>query len=102
MIATDIDDYSQAQWPPRNHQYLSERTGADLPGMRFGLAHEELGSRVERIGCSVYELTAERIGGPVDFVVVGDLLLHLRDPVGGLEAVRALMRPGAGCCLPSN
>jgi SAM-dependent methyltransferase len=42
----------------------------------------------------IEDIEPERLGGPVDLAVIGDLLLHLRDPVGGLEAVRSALRPG--------
>jgi SAM-dependent methyltransferase len=49
---------------------------------------------VERIECPVQELTADRINGPVDFVFSGAILLHLRDMVGALERIHAVLRPG--------
>ena len=49
--------------------------------------------------CSVYDLTPERIGGPVDFAFVGALLLHLRDPVAALERVRSALVPGGDVVL---
>jgi hypothetical protein len=46
---------------------------------------------VERIARSIYALDAE-VDGRFDLVYVGSLLLHLRDPVGALERVRAVCR----------
>jgi SAM-dependent methyltransferase len=69
------------------------------PGERFRLAHRLLGSSVERVACSIYDLTPERVGGPVGFALVGDLLLHLRDPVAGLEAVNGVLEPGGRLLL---
>ena len=43
---------------------------------------------------AIHDLDPDRLGGPFDFVVVSDLLIHLRDPVGGLEAVRGVLKPG--------
>jgi tRNA (mo5U34)-methyltransferase len=51
------------------------------------LAKEALGSRAEWRPLSVYDLSPEAVG-TFDFVFVGSLLLHLRDPVGALERVR--------------
>lgn len=94
VLATDLDRFDQTEWPPANRARLA-RTAADSgPGERFPLAHELLRSRVRRIVAPIYELTPELLGGPVDYVVVGDLLLHLRDPVRGLEAVRSVLSPG--------
>jgi tRNA (mo5U34)-methyltransferase len=46
---------------------------------------------VERIACSVYDLDPAEIG-QFEFVYVGSLLLHLRDPVLALERVRSVCR----------
>jgi SAM-dependent methyltransferase len=56
----------------------------------FWLAHQALGSSVQVVYGPVYELPEEI--GPVDVVVFGSVLLHLRDPFLALE--RALrLRP---------
>jgi hypothetical protein len=40
---------------------------------------------------TVYEISPERLG-TFDFVFVGSILLHLRDPVGALERIRAVAK----------
>ena len=57
----------------------------------FGVAHEALGSRVERRNLSVHDLDPAEVG-EFDFVFLGTLLLHLRDPIGALMAVRRVLR----------
>jgi len=94
VVATDLERFDAAQWPPRNRAALSAEAGDRAPGERFALAARILGSGARRVITSIHDLDAERIGGAVDVAVVGDLLLHLRDPVGGLERVRAVLRPG--------
>src|SRR3954447_904682 len=59
------------------------------PGHRFELAQSALGSAVELVRMRVYDLDPAELG-TFDFVHVGDVLLHLRDPVGGLEAIRSV------------
>jgi hypothetical protein len=49
---------------------------------------------VRREESPIHDLDAEQLGGTFDFALVSDLLLHLRDPVGGLEAVRGVLAPG--------
>ena len=93
-VAIDVDSFDQADWPPLNRERLAAEARSEGPGQRFGLAREVLGAKVERVPCSIYDLVPERIGGSVDFVVVSDVLLHLRDPVKGLEQVRGALRPG--------
>jgi SAM-dependent methyltransferase len=96
VVAIDVDTLDAADWPPVNRERLERRQqewGLEL-GKGFRIAHELRGSAVDRVVCSVYDLTAEAIGGPVDFAFLGALLLHLREPIRALEAIRGAMRPG--------
>ena len=52
------------------------------------------GSGVRRVELDVYDLSADAIGGPVGYAFLGAMLLHLRDPVRALEAVRGVLAPG--------
>jgi tRNA (mo5U34)-methyltransferase len=92
VVATDIEDHSRWDWPARTRALGPERL-ADIAGQRKGLgfdvAKEALGSAVERVERSVYDLEPER-DGRFDVVVCGSLLLHLRDPVRALEAIRGV------------
>ena len=60
-------------------------------GRGFQIARDALGSRVERRPLSVYDLDPADVG-TFDVVVCGTLLLHLRDPLRALEAVRTVCR----------
>ena len=55
----------------------------------FEIAKEALGSSARRVELSVYDLTPEE-HGQFEVVVCGSLLLHLRDPVRALEAIRSV------------
>ncbi len=57
----------------------------------FDIAHEALGSKVHWRELSVYDLAPGDIG-EFDFVFVGSLLGHLRDPVGALAAITSVLR----------
>jgi tRNA (mo5U34)-methyltransferase len=52
----------------------------------FELAREALGSKVEDVEIQVHELSEERLGR-FDLVLFLGVLYHLRDPLGGLEAL---------------
>ncbi|HEY8000820.1 MAG TPA: class I SAM-dependent methyltransferase [Solirubrobacterales bacterium] len=96
VVAIDVERLEAAEWPPLSRSMLeaeARANGVEL-GRGFELASEALGSSVERRLLSVYELTPEAIGGPVDFVFSGALLLHLRDPVLALERIASVLRPG--------
>ncbi|MFL5884736.1 MAG: class I SAM-dependent methyltransferase [Thermoleophilaceae bacterium] len=91
VVATDIGGHEQWDWPEelraRGPTYLAELAGPK--GAGFEIAHEALGSRVEKVTASVYDLAPERVG-TFDVVVCGSLLLHLRDPVGALGAIHSV------------
>jgi hypothetical protein len=94
VVAIDVDTIDGAEWPPLNRERLLRETAAHALqlGRGFRLAKELLGSSVERVVCNVYDLTPEAIGGPVDYIFEGAVLLHLRDPVAALERARAALK----------
>jgi len=94
VVASDLDRFDEVEWPPQNRDRLAAEAGDRGPGERFALARRLLGSQARRVTANVYDLDAALLGGPVDHAVVGDLLLHLRDPVGALERVRSVLSPG--------
>jgi tRNA (mo5U34)-methyltransferase len=92
VLAIDLFDQAQLDWPdpgstltPDAIALLEGRWGA------FDCAREMLGSRVTRQDLSIYDLAPELVG-EFDFVYLGTLLLHLRDPIGALAAVRRVTR----------
>ena len=92
VVATDIEDHASWDWPAplraRGTAYLESLAGPER-GHGFALAREALGSNVERELISIYDLSPERLG-TFDVVVCGSLMLHLRDPMGALEAVASV------------
>lgn len=89
IIATDIpdhDDWDLASAGRDDAASLLAGVSGEK-GAGFEAAREALSSRVERRLISVYDLDPTEIG-TFDVVVCGSLLLHLRDPVGALEAIR--------------
>ncbi len=90
VIAIDALDESRWDWPAVGTE-LSRASAAarKAAGSGFEVAHAALGSSVERWDASVYDLDPER-HGRFDLVYLGSLLLHLRDPVRALEAVRTV------------
>jgi tRNA (mo5U34)-methyltransferase len=92
VTAIDILDDTRWDWPANasegHREAIEQRKGR---GDGFLIAKQALNSAVERLDCSIYELDPE-IQGRFDFVYLGSLLLHLRDPVLALERVRAITR----------
>jgi tRNA (mo5U34)-methyltransferase len=92
VVAADIHDPLAWDWPagadPLAIEALERRKEA---GRGFEIAKRALGSTAQKIDASVYELSPET-HGQFDFVFMGSLLLHLRDPVRALERVRSVCR----------
>jgi tRNA (mo5U34)-methyltransferase len=92
VVAADILDPLAWDWPagadPLAIEAIERRKEA---GRGFQIAARALGSKVEKIEASVYDLSPEG-HGKFDFVFMGSLLLHLRDPILALERARAVCR----------
>jgi SAM-dependent methyltransferase len=95
VVAIDVLDPAAWDWPAGDERAAAGGRAAlravKGAGEGFARAREALGSRVQRRELRVQDLAPEAVGS-FDLVFVGDLLLHLRDPVGALERVRAVCR----------
>jgi tRNA (mo5U34)-methyltransferase len=92
VVAIDIDDHRRWDWPPDVRATGGEnleRLAGPEKGRGFRIAAKALGSSVTRLPLSVYDLDPEAVGR-FDVVVMGSLLLHLRDPLRALEAIRGV------------
>ena len=96
VTTVDVPDADDWDWPPRMRLGDSDVTRRDVVasttlGEGFQLAQRLLDSNVESRKLNVYDLSPDSVG-MFDLVVVGSILLHLRDPVGALAAVRSVAR----------
>jgi tRNA (mo5U34)-methyltransferase len=93
VVAIDLDDPHRWDWPAHGALEDQKRYLADVKSRNqaFELARSALDSRVERRDVSVYDLSPEAVG-EFDFVYLGTLLMHLRDPVLALQALRSVCR----------
>jgi tRNA (mo5U34)-methyltransferase len=92
VTALDLEDPNQLDWPASlrgDHDKTMDETKAE----RFALAKSALGSNVERVLMSAYDLSPEL--GTFDFVFCGDLLLHLKDPITPVENIRSVCTESA-------
>jgi tRNA (mo5U34)-methyltransferase len=92
VTALDLEDPQDLDWPASlrpHHDKTMDETKAE----RFALAKEALGSNVDRVICSAYDLSPEL--GMFDFVFCGDLLLHLKDPITPVENIRSVCTESA-------
>jgi len=88
VVAVDVDEEQEYDWPPRRRPGGLETTDR---GRGFRVAHELLRSRVERVSCNIYDLSPERIGS-FDLVFCGSVLIHLRDQLLALERLASICR----------
>ncbi len=94
VLALDLDDIRDADFPPLARARIEAEHDPSQPwGAGFRIAHEILGSSVRRVVGNVYDLSVDLIGGPVDMVLCGTILQHLRDPVAALERMRDVLKP---------
>jgi tRNA (mo5U34)-methyltransferase len=92
VVATDISDPAGWDLPWRTRQQAEQviaSMAGEKTGRGFEIAKRARGSAAERVEVSIYDLSPETVG-TFDVVVCGSLLLHLRDPVRGLEAIRGV------------
>lgn len=89
VVAIDLPDARAWDWPGRATEANRVEAQTHLDGRRraFAIACETFGVEVDRRDTSVYDASREELGA-FDFIFIGSLLLHLRDPVGALAALR--------------
>lgn len=93
VVATDIADHHGWDLPTARRAQAAEALAAvsGQKGLGFEVAKQALSSSVKKKIVNVYDLDPESLG-TFDVVVCGSLLLHLRDPVRALEAIRSVCR----------
>jgi tRNA (mo5U34)-methyltransferase len=91
VVAVDVPDRSALDWPAQVDQQEWDVVEPLAEHRGFELARRALGSDVKLEERRVYDLNKNDLG-EFDFAFMGSLLLHLRDPVGALEAVRRVVR----------
>ena len=90
VIALDVACLNDLDMPPRQRAAASQAELTAPRGQGFRVAKEILGSKVERVAMNVYELSPERLG-QFDYVMVGDLLLHLLNPLKAAANVASVL-----------
>ena len=92
VVAIDVLDPAAWDWPVRSTRDVREAIARrHAGGAGFEIAKRALGSSVERLDRSVYDLDPAELG-EFDVVYLGSLLIHLRDPVAALERIRSVCR----------
>lgn len=90
VVGLDVLEPERWDWPAGSEPEAVAAIGTrQAAGAGFDVAKRALGSAVDRVDMSVYDLHRDELGG-FDVIYLGSLLLHLRDPVGALERVRSV------------
>jgi tRNA (mo5U34)-methyltransferase len=94
VISVDLPDTTQHDWQGVVQADVLQ-LGTGLANEHFEFIRETLGmSAVERVDLNLYDTTPEAVDF-VDYVFIGNILVHLADPARALRAIRSVMRPGA-------
>jgi tRNA (mo5U34)-methyltransferase len=95
VVAVDVPAKALYDWPADVRPGMASYSAADRPlwdvpnNRGFQVAAEIIGSNVAWKPVSIYDLDPAELG-TFDVVVCSSLLLHLRDPIRALEAVRSV------------
>lgn len=89
VIALDLDKPIQLDFPPKVRAKAPPGSEDVKLGRGFAIAKAALGSKVERVTCSVYDLAPEKYG-MFDVVHAGDFLIHLNSPVRALQNIASV------------
>lgn len=98
VVAVDIDDESELDWP-RTIRAKIEPVMDRTKHERFALVADQFDSKVDRRIASVYDLDPDELG-TFDVVFCGDLLTHLKNPVGAVEGLFRVCRGMTIICNP--
>jgi len=100
VVAVDLPTIAEHDFTPRlaaqrqdafDETRRAEQDESDLHG-GFHLLKEVLESKVEHVGCNIYDLSPEAVGGTFDLVFCGSLLIHLSDPFRALQRLRLVTK----------
>lgn len=99
VVALDLPGWEHHDWSPRQRAVLEARTASErkhvdevLFSRALGLVARELGEgRVIVESRAIYDISPEALGY-FDLVFCGSMLMHVRDPLLGLHAIRSVLR----------
>jgi len=92
VVSVDLPDASLQDYAGPPSDKPSRSAGTGRANEAFALVKEATGLNVERVDGSVYDL--DQLGiGTFDYVFMGNILLHLRDPILALQKVRSVTKP---------
>jgi tRNA (mo5U34)-methyltransferase len=91
VVALDLDNAGQLDLPAQVRAKTSQEELNRKFGNGFAIVHDILGSRVERVVNTVYEIDPA-VHGMFDIVHIGSALIHMRNPIRALQRMRSVAR----------
>ena len=91
VVAVDVPDRARSTGPRRSTRRSGTSSSRSPSTAASSSRKQALGSNVRLEERRVYDLDADDLG-EFDFAFMGSLLLHLRDPIGALQAVRRVVK----------
>jgi tRNA (mo5U34)-methyltransferase len=97
-----LPGWEHHDWSPKQRRALEARPAEEKPSTdhsifsgAFDLAIQANGVQdiVKPTACTIYEISPERLG-MFDLVFSGSMLMHVRDPLLGMHAIRSVTKPG--------
>lgn len=100
VIAVELPSWDAHDWTPRQRAELAAKSATEKRKVDrevmvdgFTVVGEALGTRrVRRIWKAIYDLRAFELG-TFDLVFSGAMLMHVRDPILGIQRLRECCRP---------
>jgi SAM-dependent methyltransferase len=109
VIATELPTWSDRDCPKRYRERelkngppeaLAEIDHLQVHGP-FALARRIKNSRISVVRSSVYDLPRQ-VRGPFDFIILSNVLTHLRDPDLALEAIAEVLSPAGTLIIAAS
>jgi tRNA (mo5U34)-methyltransferase len=93
VVSLDLPDTSAQDWQGVVPDDV-RRLGTGMANEHFALVRDALGAdRVTRVDGNLYDAAPQTLG-TFEYVFVGNVLIHLADPVRALRALRSVLAPG--------
>lgn len=101
VVGVELPSWAAHDWTPRYRREFAQKPAAEQQNIDrevmldgFSVVGQALGSqRVRRVFKTIYELSSAELG-TFDIVFSGSMLMHVRDPVLGIQRLRECCKDG--------
>lgn len=102
VVALDLPGWVHHDWSPRQRTILEDVPAEEMKRVDETVVGKALELVIDATGfqgvikpepCAIYDISPERFGS-FDLVFCGSMLMHVRDPLLGIHAMRSVCKPG--------